>query len=134
MLRQMLKSKIHRAVVTAVELDYEGSIACDPELLVAADILPGEKVLVANVNNGNRFETYAILGRKGQISLRGAAARLGQVGDLVIVMAFGLMDDQEARRRRPAIVHPDARNRVHPSTNPVAPAQRRLNPQETERN
>jgi aspartate 1-decarboxylase len=130
----MLKSKIHRAVVTAVELDYEGSIACDPELLVAADILPGEKVLVANVNNGNRFETYAILGRKGQISLRGAAARLGQVGDLVIVMAFGLMDDQEARRRRPAIVHPDARNRVHPSTNPVAPAQRRLSPQETERN
>jgi len=134
MLRQMLKSKIHRAVVTAVELDYEGSIACDPESLVAADILSGEKVLVANVNNGNRFETYAILGRKGQISLCGAAARLGQVGDLVIVMAFGLMDDQEARRRRPAIVHPDARNRVHPSTNPVAPAQRRLSPQETERN
>jgi len=134
MLRQMLKSKIHRATITDVELNYEGSIACDPALLLAADILPGEKVLVANVNNGNRFETYAIRGKVGQIGLRGAAARLGQVGDLVIVMAFGLMDEQEARRRHPAIIHPDARNRVHPATNPVAPAQRRSSPQKPQRN
>jgi len=72
MLRQMLKSKIHRATVTNVELNYEGSIACDPEWLQAVDILPGEKVLVANLNNGVRFETYAITGQKNQISLRGA--------------------------------------------------------------
>lgn len=120
MLRLMLKSKIHRATITDVEVNYEGSIACDSALLLAADIMPGEKVLVANVNNGNRFETYAILGRKGQMSLRGAAARLGQVGDLVIVMAFGLMDDQEARRRRPAIIHPDAHNRLRPTEVPSA--------------
>jgi aspartate 1-decarboxylase len=106
----MLKSKIHRAVITDVELNYEGSVACDPGLLSAADILPGEKVLVANVNNGHRFETYAILGKAGQVSLRGAAARLGQVGDLVIIMAFGLLDEQEARQRRPAVAYPDASN------------------------
>ena len=110
MLRQMLKSKIHRGTITDIQLDYEGSIACDPELLRAADILPGEKVLVANLNNGARFETYAIVGEKRQISLRGAAARLGQIGDRVIVMAFGFMDDEEARRRPPAIVLVGERN------------------------
>ena len=104
MLRQMLKSKIHRAVITDAELNYEGSIACGPELLRAADILPGEKVLVANLNNGARFETYAITGAENRIGLRGAAARLGQPGDRVIIMAFGLMDDAEAAARKPAVV------------------------------
>ncbi len=104
MLRQMLKSKIHRAVITDVALNYEGSIACDPDLLRAADILPREKVLVVNLNNGARFETYAIAGVENRIGLRGAAARLGQPGDLVIIMAFGLMDDAEAAARQPAVV------------------------------
>ncbi len=113
MLRQMLKSKIHRAAVTDMELNYEGSIACDPEWLRAADILPGEKVLVANLNNGLRFETYAIPGQPGQIGLRGAVARLGQVGDRVIIMAFGLMEDAEARSRKPAILYMDEQNCPH---------------------
>jgi aspartate 1-decarboxylase len=113
MLRQMLKSKVHRAVITDVELNYEGSIACDPEWLRLADILSGEKVLVANLNNGARFETYAIAGKKRQIGLRGAAARLGQVGDRVIIMAFGWMDEEEARRRKPAVIYMDEHNRPH---------------------
>ena len=113
MFRQMLKSKIHRAAVTDMELNYGGSIACDPEWLRAADILPGEKVLVANLNNGVRFETYAITGQKDQISLRGAVARLGQIGDRVIIMAFGWMDDAEARSRKPAILYMDDANRPH---------------------
>ena len=110
MLRQMLKSKIHRAIITDQELNYQGSIACDPEWLRTADILPGEKVLVANLNNGARFETYAIAGKTGQIGLRGAAARLGQIGDRVILMAFGWMDDEEARCRKPAIIYMDEHN------------------------
>ena len=105
MLRQMLKSKIHRAIITDVELNYEGSIACDPEWLRVADILSREKVLVANLNNGARFETYAIAGKKRQIGLRGAASRLGQIGDRVIIMAFGWMDEKEARRRKPAVIY-----------------------------
>ena len=108
----MLKSKIHRATITAIHLDYEGSIACDKALLRAADILPGEKVLVANLNNGKRFETYAITGGKGEISLRGAAARMGHAGDRIIVMAFGLMDDLEARQRKPLVIRPDKLNRI----------------------
>lgn len=111
MLRQVLKSKIHRATITDAELDYEGSLACDPSLLEAADILPGEKVLVANINNGTRFETYAIVGEAGQIGLRGAAAHLGQVGDRIIIMVFGLMDEEEARKRTPAVIHVDEQNR-----------------------
>ena len=110
MLRQMLKSKIHCATITGVQLEYEGSIACDPELLHLADILPGEKVLVANLNNGARFETYAIVGKQREISLRGAAARLGQIGDRVIIMAFGCMDEEEARQRRPHIIRVDEGN------------------------
>jgi len=108
----MLKSKIHRATITAVHLDYEGSIACDKILLHAADILPREKVLVVNLNNGKRFETYAITGKKGEISLRGAAARMGHIGDRIIVMAFGIMDDMEARRQKPLVIRPDKHNRV----------------------
>jgi len=112
MQREMLKSKIHRATITRVDLDYEGSLTCNPLLLKAADILPGEKVLVANLRNGKRFETYAIEGKKGEICLNGAAARLGRVGDIVIVMAFAHMNRHEAQLRRPRIVQVDKRNRI----------------------
>ncbi|MBN2560487.1 MAG: aspartate 1-decarboxylase [Phycisphaerae bacterium] len=111
MLREMLKSKIHGACITDAQLEYEGSIACAASLLAVADILPGEKVLVANLNNGARFETYAIVGEEGRVGLRGAAARLGHPGDRVIIMVFGLMDEEEARTRRPVIVHVDQQNR-----------------------
>jgi aspartate 1-decarboxylase len=112
MQREMLKSKIHRVRITRVALDYEGSLTCDPLLLKAADILPGEKVLVANLRNGKRFETYAIDGKPGEICLNGAAARLGRVGDIVIVMAFARMSWREAQTRRPKIVLVDQRNRI----------------------
>ncbi|MBU0713743.1 MAG: aspartate 1-decarboxylase [Verrucomicrobia bacterium] len=112
MQREMLKSKIHRVRITRVALDYEGSLSCDPRLLKAADILPGEKVLVANLRNGKRFETYAIEGRQGEICLNGAAARLGRVGDIVIVMAFAHMDRHEAQTRHPKVVLVDKQNRI----------------------
>ncbi len=111
MLREMLKSKIYGATITDARLEYEGSIACGPALLQTADILPGEKVLVANLNNGNRFETYAISGEEERIGLRGAAARLGHVGDRIIIMAFGYMDDKEARTHKANVLHMDDRNR-----------------------
>ncbi|MHC4886194.1 MAG: aspartate 1-decarboxylase [Planctomycetota bacterium] len=112
MLRQMLKSKIHRATVTEASLDYVGSLSVDTELLEAADLLVGEKVLVVNINNGARLETYTIPGTKGQICLNGAAARLGHVGDKVIIIAFGAMDDEEAKRFEPRIVHVNDENQV----------------------
>ncbi|HNR94976.1 MAG TPA: aspartate 1-decarboxylase [Kiritimatiellia bacterium] len=114
MMRIMLKSKIHRAFITDTKLHYEGSIACDPCLLKAADILPNEKVLVVNLNNGERFETYAIPGTDGEIGLRGAAARLGHAGDCVIIMAFGLMDSAECASWVPRTVHVDRANRLIP--------------------
>lgn len=112
MQRQMLKSKIHRATIMRVDPNYEGSLTCDPVLLKAADILPGEKVLVANLRNGIRFETYAIKGKRGEICLNGAAARLGRVGDIVIVMAFASMTRREARSHRPKIVKVDKHNLI----------------------
>ena len=104
MLIQMLKSKIHRATVTGAELDYEGSLAIDPKLLEAAGLFVGEKVHVVNLNNGNRFETYLIRGRSGEVCLNGPAARLGVVGDKVIVMAYALVEPREAASLKPAIV------------------------------
>jgi len=112
MQREMLKSKIHRARITRVALDYEGSLSCDPRLLKAADILPGEKVLVANLRNGKRFETYAIEGKRGEICLNGAAARLSKVGDIVIVMTFARMNNRQARTIRPKIILVDKRNGI----------------------
>jgi len=112
MQREMLKSKIFRATVTDARLDYEGSLAVGPELREAADLLVGEKILVVNCNTGSRLETYVMEGRKGEICLNGAAARLGQAGDIVIIMAFALVEDEEARSFRPRIVHVDARNAV----------------------
>ena len=114
MLRTMLKSKIHRATVTGLELDYEGSIAIDPLLLEAADILPGEQVHVLNLQNGERLVTYAILGRRGtgQMMLNGPAARLAYKGDTSIVVAYAAVEDAESRMFKATVVKVDARNRI----------------------
>jgi aspartate 1-decarboxylase len=111
-MRNMLHSKIHRARITDTQLDYEGSIAIDRELLAASDILPHEQVHVLNVNNGERFLTYAIEGEKGQVALRGAAARLAQKGDIVIILTYCDMTDEEARRCEPRVVYVDEKNRI----------------------
>ena len=113
MLRMMCKSKIHRATVTEANLHYVGSITVDAELLRLADILPYEQVQVVNVNNGARFETYVIAGEAGSgtICLNGAAARLAQPGDLVIIMAYGLAAPGELAGFAPRIVHVDGANK-----------------------
>jgi len=107
-------SKIQRLVVTEKNLKYEGSLDLDSRLMQAADILPGELVQVVNVNNGSRFETYVIAARAGSGAcvLNGAAARLGEVGDEVIVMALAWLADVEARQHRLTHVHVDHRNRI----------------------
>lgn len=109
MFRTMMKSKIHRARVTEANLNYIGSITVDSELLAAADIWPNEKVTVVNNNNGARLETYVIPGDagSGQICLNGAAARLVQPGDIVIIISYGMMEDQEAKNFQPRIVFMD---------------------------
>lgn len=110
MLREMLKSKIHRATVTEANLEYEGSLSLCPRLREAADLLLGEKVLVVNLSNGARFDTYLIEGRPGEVCLNGAAARLGHKGDKVIIMSFCRMADAEARVHRPAMIQVDGSN------------------------
>lgn len=111
-MRIMLKSKIHRARVTGADLNYEGSISIDRTLLEMADILPFEKVQVLNVNNGARFETYAIQGGPGEICLNGAAARLAMPGDLVIIITYTEVAEEQARSHRPRVVHVDQENRI----------------------
>ncbi|MGE5497254.1 MAG: aspartate 1-decarboxylase [Syntrophothermus sp.] len=113
-MREMFKSKIHRATVTMSELYYEGSITIDKDLLEAADILEYEKVQVVNVNNGARFETYTLIGEAGSgiICLNGPAARLGAVGDEVIIITYARMTDDEARKHQPTIVLVDKKNRI----------------------
>jgi aspartate 1-decarboxylase len=106
----MLNSKIHRATVTAAELHYIGSISIDPALLAAADILENEQVTVLDVDNGARFETYAIKGRPGEICLNGAAARLVQVGDIVIILTYADVEDHELADHVPHVVHVDGHN------------------------
>lgn len=117
MYRCLLKSKIHRAVLTDANLNYMGSITIDSQLLEAADIMPYEKVQVVNNNNGARFETYVIEGEpgSGQVCLNGAAARLGQPGDLLIILSYVQLDEAEARNHKPQVVFVDQRNRI---TNP----------------
>lgn len=112
--RIMLKSKIHRATVTGADLHYEGSLAIDTDLLKLADILPGEQVHVYNANNGHRLITYAIPARAGSgtIMLNGAAARLGAVGDHVIIVTYAHLDDAECAKVKPRVVFVDARNRA----------------------
>src|SRR5512137_1084778 len=97
-MRTMLKSKIHRAHVTDANVNYEGSITIDRKLMEAADILPYEQVDVVNVNNGARFTTYAIVGEQGEICINGAAARLAVRGDIVIIISYQQMPDEEARQ------------------------------------
>jgi aspartate 1-decarboxylase len=110
----MLKSKIHRARVTQADLHYVGSVTIDADLLDAADLLPGEQVAVVDIDNGARLETYVIAGPRGSgvIGMNGAAARLVHKGDLVIIISYMTVTDQEARELRPRIVHVDGANRV----------------------
>ena len=114
MFREMFRSKIHRATVTMAELYYEGSITVDKDLLAAADILPHEKVQVVNLNTGSRLETYALEGPSGSgmICLNGPAARLGSVGDQVIIIAYSQMSDEEARLHKPKVVLVNQDNKV----------------------
>jgi aspartate 1-decarboxylase len=113
-MRIMLKSKIHRARVTKLNIDYEGSITIDERLMEAAEILPYEQVHVVNLNNGARFETYVIRGEpgSGEIGLNGAAARLAAKGDIVIILTYAHVDDEEARHLVPRVVQVDAQNRI----------------------
>jgi aspartate 1-decarboxylase len=114
MQRVMLKSKIHRARVTGSDLHYVGSLTVDPTLLAAADILEHERIAVVDVDNGARFDTYAILGEpdSGVIEVNGAAARLVHHGDTIIIFAYGHYDEDEARRQVPSVVHVDECNRI----------------------
>ena len=110
----MMKSKIHRATVTEANLNYVGSITIDAALLQSAKILPGEKVQVVNNNNGARLETYTIAGEEnsGIICLNGAAARLVQPGDTVIIITYALVNAEEARQMKPVVVMVDEHNRI----------------------
>lgn len=110
----ILKSKIHRATITESNLNYIGSITIDEQLMEASNIIEYEKVSIVNNNNGARFETYVIKGERnsGVICINGAAARLVQPGDIVIIMAFASMDMEEAKVFKPSIVFPDANNKL----------------------
>ena len=114
MYRQILKAKIHRATVTDSQVDYEGSVTIDEELMRAANIVPWEKVLIANLNNGSRIESYAIPGEasSGVVCMNGGAAKYAQPGDLVIIMTFAVMTDEELERHQPRVVYVDKQNRI----------------------
>jgi aspartate 1-decarboxylase len=122
MQRTMLKSKIHRATVTECDLHYVGSITVDPELLEAADIREFEQVAVLDIDNGARFETYAIAGERGtgDMKVNGAAARLVQRGDTIIVISYGGYDPDELEHYKPRVVHVGARNEALSIDNEVA--------------
>jgi aspartate 1-decarboxylase len=109
----LMKSKIHRATITGADLNYEGSISIDMNLLDAAGIIVFEKVQVVNLNNGSRLETYVIEGKRGsgEVMLNGPAARLGQPGDLIIIIAYADMNPEEAKEHKPKIVMVDSDNR-----------------------
>ena len=113
-MRIMLKSKIHRARVTEANIDYEGSISIDKNLMEAADILPYEQVQVLDINNGARFETYAIEAEpgSGEIGIQGAAARLVSVGDKVIILYYCQVEEEQARNFAPKLVYVDERNAI----------------------
>ena len=113
-MRTMLKSKIHRATVTGADVNYEGSVTLDPVLMRAADILPYEQVHVVDVNNGARLVTYAIEGtpNAGEVVLNGAAARLVDAGDIVIVLSYESVPEHEASNHRPRMVYVDRANKI----------------------
>jgi aspartate 1-decarboxylase len=106
---QVVKSKIHRVKVTGADLNYIGSITIDETLMEAADLIEGEKVSIVNINNGERLETYVIKGNRdsGEITLNGPAARKVQKGDIIIIIAYGILDKEEARTFKPSIVFPN---------------------------
>ncbi len=106
---EVVKSKIHRVTVTEANLNYIGSVTIDADLMDAANLIPNEKVAIVNNNNGERFETYVIKGERGSgvVCLNGAAARKAQPGDVVIIMSYALMDFEEAKTFKPAVVFPD---------------------------
>jgi aspartate 1-decarboxylase len=116
MFRRMLRSKIHRATLTRVDLHYEGSITVDVTLMEAAGLLPHEAVWIWDINNGERFETYVLPGARGssEICLNGAAARKGQPGDLIIIAAFGWVEEERARQHQPRVVMVNSENQLVP--------------------
>jgi aspartate 1-decarboxylase len=109
---QVLKSKVHRAVVTEANLNYVGSLTLDEDIMEAANMIENEKIQVVNVNNGERIETYLIKGKRGTgiVCLNGPAARKGAEGDVVIIISYALMDFEEAKQHKPVIVFPQAGN------------------------
>ena len=111
---EVLKSKIHRAVITEANLNYVGSITIDEELMDAANVIENEKVQVVNVNNGERLETYVIKGKRGSgiCCLNGPAARKGMVGDIVVIISYSLIDFEEAKKFKPWIVFPKEGNKL----------------------
>jgi aspartate 1-decarboxylase len=113
-MRTMLKSKIHRARVTGLNIDYEGSITIDKKLMTEADILPYEQVQVLNLNNSARFTTYAIEGvrESGQICLNGASARLAKKGDIILILSYCQVEDSEATNFMPKLVYVNSQNRI----------------------
>ncbi|MBI2912815.1 MAG: aspartate 1-decarboxylase [Chloroflexi bacterium] len=113
-MRTMLKSKIHRATVTGADVNYEGSVSLDPVLMEAADILPYEQVHILDINNGARLTTYAIEGGPGagQVVINGAAARLINAGDLVIILTYRQVQEEDVRSYRPKLVYVDGQNRI----------------------
>ena len=114
MLIEVLKSKIHRVIVTQAELNYVGSITIDEDLIDAANLVENEKVQIVNINNGERFETYVIKGERGSgvVCLNGPAARKVQVGDIVIVISYCQIDFLEAKTHQPTLIFPDQNNRL----------------------
>lgn len=126
MLRRMCRAKIHRATVKSSRLDYEGSIEIDEALIEAAGLYEHEMVLVANIANGNRFETYVIKGKRnsGIVGLNGAAARLGTVGDKVIIMSVAWLSDDECKKLKPRFVRVDEHNKVVDFRSGVVPRKR----------
>lgn len=114
MLLRMFKSKIHRATITQADLQYKGSLTLDPVLMEAADMLPYEEITVLNINTGDRFSTYIIEGEpnSGVVCLNGAAARLGQPGDLIIALTYATMEAEEAKTWKPTVVHVDDHNKI----------------------
>ena len=111
---QILKSKVHRAVITEANLNYVGSLTLDEDLMDAANMIENEKIQVVNVNNGERIETYLIKGGRGTgvVCLNGPAARKGAEGDVVIIISYALMDFEEAKKFKPSIIFPGERNKL----------------------
>ena len=120
MLRSMMKSKIHQAVVTEANLQYEGSITIDRTLMRAADLLPGEQVQIVNLHNGSRIETYCVEGPAGSgtICMNGAAARWAQVGDRVIIISYAMLEGAQARLNKPKVVFVDRSNKIREAAAP----------------